>query len=115
MITRQGDAKECSFEGVSFDLLATDERAMVTRMRFAESDDVPFHDHPQAQAGYVVSGRYRFRTRGGDGAGVPGGDVDAELGPGDSYVVPGGVEHAITVIEPGEVIDVFTPPRDEFL
>lgn len=115
MITRSRDARKCSFEGVSFDRLATGERAMVTKMLFDESDDVPFHEHPQAQAGYVVSGRYRFRTRGADGAGVPGGDVDAELGPGDSYVVPGGVEHAITVIESGEVIDVFTPPREDFL
>ena len=115
MITRPHDARECSFEGVTFQLLATDDRAMVTKMQFAESDDVPFHEHPQAQAGYVVSGRYRFRTRGAGEAGVAGGDFDGELGPGDSYVVPGGVEHAITVIEPGEVIDVFTPPRDDFL
>lgn len=115
MITRSHDAQKRSFQGVSFDLLATGERAMVTKMLFDESDDVPFHDHPPTQAGYVVSGRYRLRTRGADGAGVPGGDVDAELGPGDSYVVPGGVEHAITVIEPGEVIDVFTPPREDFL
>lgn len=115
MITRSHDAKTCSFQGVSFDRLATDERVMVTKMRFAASDDVPFHEHPQAQAGYVVSGRYRLRTRGTDAAGVPGGDVDAELEPGDSYVIPGGVEHAITVIEAGEVIDVFTPAREEFL
>lgn len=115
MITRSSDAKTCSFQGVLFDLMATDERVMVTRMRFEASDDVPFHDHPPAQAGYVVSGRYRLRTRGADAAGVPDGDIDAELGPGDSYVVPGGVEHAISVIEPGEVIDVFTPPREDFL
>lgn len=115
MITRPHEAQKCSFQGVSFDLLATDERVMVTKMLFDASDDVPFHEHPQTQAGYVVSGRYRLRTRGADAAGVPGGDVDAELGPGDSYVIPGGVEHAITVLESGEVIDVFTPPRPEFL
>lgn len=115
MITRAHDAKPCSFQGVSFDRLATDERVMVTKMHFEASNDVPFHEHPQAQAGYVVSGRYRLRTRGADSAGVPGGDVDAELEPGDSYVIPGGVEHAITVIEAGEVIDVFTPAREEFL
>jgi len=114
MITRPGDAEECSFEGVSFDRLASNERVMVTKMKFAQSDDVPFHEHRQTQAGYVISGRYRFRTRGAAEAGV-GDDVDGELGPGDSYVVPGGVEHAITVIESGEVIDVFTPAREEFL
>lgn len=115
MITRPDDVKKCSFQGVSFDLLANDERVMVTKMLFDASNDVPFHEHPQTQAGYVVSGRYRLRTRGADEAGAPGGDVDAELGPGDSYVIPGGVEHAITVLESGEVIDVFTPPRQDFL
>lgn len=115
MITRAHDAAKCSFQGVSFDRLATDDRVMVTRMRFKVSDDVPFHAQPQTQAGYVVSGRYRLRTRGGDEADVPGGDVDAELDPGDSYVIPGGVEHAITVIESGDVIDLFTPAREEFL
>lgn len=87
MITRPHDAQDCSFEGVTFQLLATDERAMVTKMQFAESDDVPFHQHPQTQAGYVISGRYRFRARGAAEAGVAGGDFDGELGPGDSYVV----------------------------
>lgn len=115
MITHSHDGQERSFEGVTFELLAADERAMVTKMQFAESDDVPFHEHPQTQAGYVVSGRYRLRTRGAVDAGLAESDVDGELGPGDSYVVPGGVEHAITVIEPGEVIDVFTPPRDDYL
>jgi len=51
MITRASEAKTRSFKGVSFDLLATEERAMVTKMRYAAGNDVPFHQHPQTQAG----------------------------------------------------------------
>ena len=110
MVVRSPEAQERSFKGVTFSLLAVDERAMVTKMLYAKGNDVPFHQHPHTQAGYIVSGRYRVRTQGD-----PGGDFDGELGPGDSYVIPGGVEHAITVIEPGEVVDVFTPPREDYL
>jgi quercetin dioxygenase-like cupin family protein len=110
MITRASEAKTRSFKGVSFDLLATEERAMVTKMRYAAGNEVPFHQHPHTQAGYVVSGRYHFRTRG-----KVDGDFDGQLGPGDSYVIPGGVDHAITVLTPGEVVDVFTPPREDYL
>jgi len=108
MVIWSADAKERSFKGVSFDLLATEERAMVTKMRYAAGNVVPFHQHPHTQAGYVISGRYGFRTHG-----HPEGDFDGELGSGDSYVVPGGIEHAITVM--GEVVDVFTPPREDYL
>jgi len=41
MITRPRDAQECSFEGVTFDRLAADERVMITKMKFDESNDVP--------------------------------------------------------------------------
>lgn len=110
MVTRAADAQERSFKGVTFELLATEERAMVTKMRYAAGNDVPFHRHPHTQAGYVISGRYRFRTRR-----HPSGDFDGELGAGDSYVVPGGIDHAITVLDPGEVVDVFTPPREDYM
>ena len=33
----------------------------------------------------------------------------------DSYTIPGNVEHTIEIIEPGEVIDFFTPPREDYL
>ena len=38
-----------------------------------------------------------------------------ELEPGDSYVVPGNVPHSFKVLEAGEVIDVFTPIRRDYL
>jgi quercetin dioxygenase-like cupin family protein len=92
------------FLGIPFDLLATGDRLMVTRMRYETGMTVPAHTHEHEQAGYVVSGRYR-QTAGGE---------TNELGPGDSYAIPGGIEHGFEVLEGGLVIDVFTPPREEF-
>jgi quercetin dioxygenase-like cupin family protein len=110
MIVRAAEAQMRSFKGVDFELLATEDRSMVTKMLYVVGNDVPFHQHPHTQAGYVISGRYRFRTYG-----HPDGDFDGELGAGDSYVVPGGIDHAITVLEAGEIVDVFTPPREDYL
>ncbi len=43
------------------------------------------------------------------------GDVESELGPGDSYSIPRDVERSIEIIEPGEVLDFFSPPRKDYL
>ena len=105
MVGRLQDARSRSFHGVEIDVLVSGSEGMVTKMRFKGGDKVPFHSHPNIQSGYVMSGRMRLRTR----------DMDETLGPGDSYSVPAGVDHSIEVLEPGEVIDVFVPPREDFL
>jgi quercetin dioxygenase-like cupin family protein len=105
LVGRSQDAQARSFHGVEIDILVSGSEGMVTKMRFKEGDNVPFHTHPNIQSGYVVSGRMRLRTS----------EIDEVLGPGDSYSVPGGMEHSIEVLEPGEVIDVFVPPREDFL
>src|SRR5688572_3987194 len=103
-VVSNADAQSREYLGVHFDLLAVGERSMVTRMRFETGVNAPTHRHPHEQAGYVVTGRYRQTIAG----------TSHELHPGDSYAIPGGIEHAMEVLEDGEVIDVFTPPREEF-
>jgi quercetin dioxygenase-like cupin family protein len=63
------------------------------------------HSHPHEQVVYVVSGRLR----------VAGGGRTFDVGPGDSFVVRGGVEHQASALEPSVVIDVFTPARLDYL
>jgi quercetin dioxygenase-like cupin family protein len=36
------------------------------------------------------------------------------LGPGDSLLLPGDVEHGATAIERTLVIDTFSPPREDY-
>src|SRR5690348_4891765 len=81
--TSEGKPRE--YLGVTFDVLATAERLMVTRMRYRAGMAAATHTHPHAQGGYVVSGRYRQIIAG----------ATYELRPGDSYVIPGGVEHSL--------------------
>lgn len=53
----------------------------------------------------MISGNYRIVF----------GDNDQLIGPGDSYTIPRDLEHRIEIIEPGEVLDVFSPPRLDYL
>ena len=62
------------------------------------------HSHPRHQLVYVVSGAIRVDV---------GGKVfDAHSG--DSFIVDGGVEHQASALEPSEVLDVFTPTREDY-
>ena len=78
---------------------------MVTRMRYEAGDHVPAHRHPNEQAGYVVSGKVRIQFD----------EYDTILEAGDSYVIPMNVAHSLDVLESGIAIDVFCPPRDDYL
>jgi quercetin dioxygenase-like cupin family protein len=105
MIVKSNDSKHREFKGVKFEVLATGDKSMVTKMNYKIGDKVPLHSHPNEQCGYVVSGEYRIQY----------GDTQEILGKGDSYSVPANVEHSWEVIIGGEVIDVFTPPRLDYL
>ncbi len=105
MITKNENAKSRQFKGVSFDVLAVGQKSMVTRMNYKVGNYVPLHSHPSEQSGYVISGKYRIQYQ----------NISEVLNPGDSYSIPENIEHSWKVIENGEVIDVFTPPRQDYL
>lgn len=105
MITKKENAKQRQFKGVSFDVLATGKKSMITKMNYKIGDKVPLHSHPNEQSGYVISGEYELSI----------GQIKEILRPGDSYSIPENIEHSINVIKEGEVIDVFTPPRQDYL
>ena len=105
MIVKSENAKNRQFKGVSFDVLAVGQKSMVTRMNYRVGDKVPLHSHPNEQSGYVISGKYRIKYQ----------DTNEILNSGDSYSVPENVEHSWEVLQDGEVIDTFIPPRLDYL
>ena len=105
MIIKSADSKKREFKGVKFEVLATGEKSMVTKMNYKIGDKVPVHSHPNEQSGYIVSGEYLIQY----------GGISEKLITGDSYCIPENVEHTWEVITGGEVIDVFTPPREDYL
>jgi len=105
MIIKKENAKKRHFKGVSFDVLAVGKKSMVTKMNYVAGNKVPFHSHPNEQSGYVISGKFRIRYQ----------NINQILNPGDSYSIAEDIKHSWEVIEGGEVIDVFTPPRQDYL
>lgn len=105
MIVKSSDSQKKVFKGVNFDVLAVGEKSMVTKMNYKIGDSVPMHNHPNEQNGYVISGKYKIQYR----------TYNEILVSGDSYSIPANAEHSLEVIEAGEVIDVFTPIRQDYL
>ncbi|RUS95936.1 hypothetical protein DSM107010_70880 [Chroococcidiopsis cubana SAG 39.79] len=105
MIVKAQEAKHSVFQGVNFEVLAVGVETMVTKMHYEPGNFVSFHSHPNEQSGYVISGKYRLNV----------GDREDILTTGDSYSIPANVLHSIEVLEAGGVVDVFTPPREDYL
>ena len=105
MVTKKEDAKKRTFKGVSLDSMAVGEKSIVCKMNYVVGNFATEHTHPHEQSGYVISGKYQMTVDG----------KEYELNPGDSYAIPGNISHSFKVIECGEVIDVFTPIREDYL
>lgn len=79
---------------------------MVVAFSFAaEGAEGALHHHPHVQSTYVESGRFRFTVDG----------EQFEVSPGDSFVVSSNAVHGCLCLEPGRLVDCFTPRRDDFL
>lgn len=65
---------------------------------------VPMHTHPHEQTGYLASGRLRLTIA----------DEVQDLSPGDAWMIPGGLSHEAEALEDSVLVDIFSPPRDEY-
>jgi len=83
----------------------TGDKEMVVWWSMKAGAHAAAHKHPHEQLFWVVKGRMEFRL----------GNEKKTCGPGDVGVIPGGVEHEAWFPEDTEVIDVFAPPREDFL
>jgi len=85
--------------------IAAGEQGMIVWWTMQEGAHVAAHKHPHEQIFWMLSGRMDFRI----------GDDMRSCSAGDFAVIPGGVEHEAWFPEDSQVIDVFAPPREDFL
>lgn len=78
---------------------------MMVRVEFKKGAVGALHHHPHRQATYIVAGRFEVTV----------GDELHELAHGDCFYAPSDVPHGVRALEDGELVDVFTPVRDDFL
>jgi quercetin dioxygenase-like cupin family protein len=104
-IVRSRERQERSFKGVDFLVGAVGERMMVTLMTFKKNQRVGTHSHPHEQAGYCIEGSFELTV---DGAST----VIKEH---DSYVIPADAPHSYRVLEDALAVEMFSPPREDYL
>jgi quercetin dioxygenase-like cupin family protein len=92
--------------------LISTERQMMAHVLLKKGAVVPAHDHHNEQFTYILSGCLRFWI--GAHADAPG-DVFIDVREGDVLVIPGGVRHRAEALEDTLDLDVFNPPRADWL
>jgi quercetin dioxygenase-like cupin family protein len=91
--------------GVYRKTLTYGKNTLFTEFRLKGNCTLPSHSHPQEQTGYLVSGSLRLTI----------GDETFDVGPGDSWNIPGNVPHGATVLKDSVAIEVFSPIREDYL
>jgi quercetin dioxygenase-like cupin family protein len=105
IIPSQDDKMSQPEPGLRRQIMSYSPGMMLVRHRMEKGWAGAKHSHPHEQLVYIVSGHLSFR--------YPGGLVEAKMG--DSFVVPGNVEHQAWALEDSEVLDIFTPCREDYM
>lgn len=78
---------------------------MIVRAWFDQGAVGEVHAHAHSQSTYIESGRFKVHIDG----------EDRELAAGDSFYVAPYLDHGAVCLEPGVLIDTFSPAREDFL
>ncbi len=87
-------------------IMGWDERIMMVKVEFLNVGAIgAMHTHPHIQDSYVASGKFEVII----------GDQRTILHAGDGFFVEANASHGVVCLEPGMLINVFTPYRADFL
>ena len=92
-------------DGINLTTLVHGDKTLMGQFKITKGAAIPTHSHPHEQTGIMISGKLRFI--------VDGEIKDVEAG--DSWCLPGGVEHSAEALEDTVVIEVFSPVREDYL
>lgn len=91
--------------GIQRQIMGYDGQLMIVKVKFDKGAVGTQHEHFHSQATYVVSGKFELSI----------GGVKKILGAGDGYYVAPDEIHGCVCLEPGILIDTFSPHREDFL
>jgi quercetin dioxygenase-like cupin family protein len=105
---RWADVKLEQMKGSITRRMITGERVMIAQVVLKKGDHVPKHSHHNEQLTYIVSGALRF---------LMGEDQAAEIivREGEVLVIPSNLPHSAYALEDTLDVDVFSPPREDWL
>lgn len=91
--------------GIHRTLLGYDNKILMAKIWFDEGAIGEVHDHHHSQVSYIASGKFEV-------------EIDGKkqiLEQGGCFFVPSMTRHGIVCLEPGVLIDAFSPAREDFL
>ena len=103
-INKQNVEKVKALEGIYRKTLAYNDDVMLCFFTLEKDASVPLHEHKAHQIGYVLKGKIKFITD----------TREFIANEGDSYVFNSNEKHGAELLENTEVIEVFSPTRDDY-
>ena len=88
--------------------IITGDRMMITHVYLKKGCMVPRHRHENEQITYVLEGTLRFRL--GEG-----GEEQVDVHAGEVLTIPGNLPHSAEALEDTLDVDIFDPPRRDWL
>jgi quercetin dioxygenase-like cupin family protein len=104
-VKQSPDGYKQSLEGIGQKTLVYGDRSLMVEFQLRKDAVLPLHAHPHEQTGYLVKGEIRLTI---------GSEVHHVM-PGDSWCIPGGVQHQAVIMEDSVAIEVFSPVREDYL
>lgn len=98
-------AWEQTAEGVKRKIMSYDDKLMLVKVSFEKGAVGQLHQHYHSQITHVESGSFEVQINGDKKV----------LRAGDAYYIPPHVLHGCVCLEPGVLIDVFSPMREDFI
>ncbi len=93
-----------AMDGIKRKTLVYGANTLLAEFKLEGGKTLPMHTHPQEQTGYLVSGNIILTIAG----------KQYDMKPGDSWSIPGNVEHGARIIEDSVAIEVFSPVREDY-
>ncbi len=91
--------------GIKLKTLVYGEKTLATEFRMDAGAVLPRHAHMHEQTGYLAEGKIRLTI----------GTQVFDVEKGDSWCIPGDIEHSAEILIDSVAVEVFSPVRDAYL
>ena len=91
--------------GVTRHTLSVTDEIMIVEMHLKAGAEIPTHSHPNHQGEYLVSGELVLTVE----------DREYTFKAGDTWAIPGGIEHSAKFVSDCVLIGYFTPAREDYM
>ncbi len=91
--------------GIKRKILSYNEQLMMVKVAFEQGAIGSLHQHYHTQMTYVIHGSFEVQV----------GDERKILKEGEVFYAPPNIMHGVVCLEAGELLDVFSPMREDFV